>query len=171
MPRGANEPGPLVLSAERQYRATWQVRLGRAWGAAEHACAVAHACLPAPQLVFSDEFEEEGRSFGVGAKDPRWTAENMWYEGTLDFENYRSDQARGNGRRGGAAWCRQPGVAETWFSLYQIDGRCHQSCHAWPSEHHQEASLQINTTGGAAVITMEKKPSWAYVQRFTGEVW
>lgn len=73
------------------------------------------------QLVFSDEFEQEGRSFGVEAKDSRWTAENMWYEGTLDFENYRSEQ--------------------------------------------------INTTGGAAVIKLEKKESWAYVQRFNGEVW
>lgn len=33
------------------------------------------------QLVFSDEFEEAGRQFGVGEGDPRWTADRMWYAG------------------------------------------------------------------------------------------
>ena len=37
---------------------------------------------PIPQLVYSDEFDAEGRAFGVGASDPRWTAENMFYLGT-----------------------------------------------------------------------------------------
>ncbi|PSC69753.1 glycoside hydrolase family 16 [Micractinium conductrix] len=36
------------------------------------------------QLVYSDEFDAEGRAFGVGASDPRWTAENMFYLGTAD---------------------------------------------------------------------------------------
>lgn len=41
-------------------------------------CDVASPDLSTMQLVFSDEFNEEGRDFGVGAKDPRWTAERMW---------------------------------------------------------------------------------------------
>ena len=44
------------------------------------------------QLVFSDEFESPGRAFGVGAADPRWTAEHMWYAGTQDFEVYLPEQ-------------------------------------------------------------------------------
>ena len=33
----------------------------------------------APQLVFSDEFEGKDRNLAAGAKDARWTAEDMYY--------------------------------------------------------------------------------------------
>ena len=38
-------------------------------------------------LVFSDEFEEEGRTFWPG-DDPFWEAVDLWYSGTGDFEWY-----------------------------------------------------------------------------------
>ena len=41
-------------------------------------CDVESPDLSSMQLVFSDEFNAEGRDFGVGAKDPRWTAERLW---------------------------------------------------------------------------------------------
>lgn len=41
-------------------------------------CDVESPDLSSMQLVFSDEFNAEGRAFGVGAKDPRWTAERLW---------------------------------------------------------------------------------------------
>lgn len=44
-----------------------------------------------PQLVFSDEFEADGRSFGA-AGDPRWTAGAFWYGSTQDLEVYRPEQ-------------------------------------------------------------------------------
>ena len=44
------------------------------------------------QLVFSDEFETAGRSLGVGAADPRWTAERMWYAGTQNYDVYLPEQ-------------------------------------------------------------------------------
>lgn len=138
---------------------------------------------PRLQLVFSDEFEQEGRSFGVEAKDSRWTAENMWYEGTLDFENYRSEQASGTldwacpgGAARAGAWGPRLRECTPWCCA--VNRFCHQlgqyrllpfhACHRQPL---RPASLQINTTGGAAVIKLEKKESWAYVQRFNGEVW
>ena len=44
------------------------------------------------QLVFSDEFNSPGRKMGVGAGDPRWTADNLWYLGTFDEEVYTPEQ-------------------------------------------------------------------------------
>lgn len=43
-------------------------------------------------LVFSDEFEKPGRKFGVTDKDPKWTAEDMYYFPTQDVEVYKPDQ-------------------------------------------------------------------------------
>lgn len=43
-------------------------------------------------LVFSDEFQEEGRKFGVKDKDPRWTAEDIYYFPTQDIEVYKPSQ-------------------------------------------------------------------------------
>lgn len=42
-------------------------------------------------LVFSDEFETEGREFGPG-KDPYWEAADMHYYATNDLEYYHPDQ-------------------------------------------------------------------------------
>lgn len=39
------------------------------------------------ELVFSDEFEEEGRTFWPG-DDPYWEAMDFWYGATQDFEWY-----------------------------------------------------------------------------------
>ena len=39
------------------------------------------------QLVFSDEFNEEGRTFWPG-DDPYWTAVDIWYGATGDYEWY-----------------------------------------------------------------------------------
>ena len=47
------------------------------------------------QLVFSDEFNSPGRKMGVGAGDPRWTADNLWYLGTFDEEVYTPEQVGG----------------------------------------------------------------------------
>jgi hypothetical protein len=44
------------------------------------------------QLVFSDEFVEAGREFGVKAGDPRWTAQDMYYFPTTDLEVYKPEQ-------------------------------------------------------------------------------
>lgn len=43
-------------------------------------------------LVFSDEFEKEGRRFDVKARDPRWTAEDIYYFPTQDIEVYKPEQ-------------------------------------------------------------------------------
>lgn len=43
-------------------------------------------------LVFSDEFEEDNRRFDVLARDPRWTAEDMYYFPTQDVEVYKPEQ-------------------------------------------------------------------------------
>lgn len=43
-------------------------------------------------LVFSDEFEKEGREFDVQANDSRWTAENIYYFPTQDIEVYKPEQ-------------------------------------------------------------------------------
>lgn len=52
-----------------------------------------HPTPPAPQiLVFSDEFNKEGRSFKAGDKDPRWTAQDMYYFPTHDEEVYKPEQ-------------------------------------------------------------------------------
>lgn len=47
------------------------------------------------QLVFSDEFNQEGRNLSSQARDKRWTAHKMWYDATADYEVYRPEQARG----------------------------------------------------------------------------
>ena len=49
-------------------------------------------------LVFSDEFERDGRRFGQGA-DPKWVAINSYNQGTLDLEGYNEDQASTSGGR------------------------------------------------------------------------
>jgi beta-glucanase (GH16 family) len=38
-------------------------------------------------LVFSDEFNQDGRTFYPG-DDPFWTAPNIWYGATQDMEWY-----------------------------------------------------------------------------------
>lgn len=43
-------------------------------------------------LVFSDEFEEQERSFAVQDGDLRWTAEDMYYFPTGDLEVYKPEQ-------------------------------------------------------------------------------
>ncbi|CAO1624340.1 unnamed protein product [Jaminaea pallidilutea] len=42
-------------------------------------------------IVFSDEFEQEGRTFWPG-DDPFWEAVDLWYGGTGDFEWYTPEQ-------------------------------------------------------------------------------
>jgi len=43
------------------------------------------------QLVFSDEFDEDGRTFFPG-DDPHWEAEDLWYRATEDLEWYKPEQ-------------------------------------------------------------------------------
>ncbi|KIJ49083.1 glycoside hydrolase family 16 protein [Sphaerobolus stellatus SS14] len=43
-------------------------------------------------LVFSDEFNEEGRTFSAG-DDPYWEAVDLWYGATQDLEYYTPEQA------------------------------------------------------------------------------
>ena len=43
-------------------------------------------------LVFSDEFEEQGRKFGVEDQDARWTAGDLYYFPTQDIEVYKPEQ-------------------------------------------------------------------------------
>lgn len=47
-------------------------------------------------LVFSDEFEEEGRSFYPG-DDPYWEAVDLWYWGTGDYEWYSPEAVNTTG--------------------------------------------------------------------------
>ncbi|KAE8271373.1 hypothetical protein A4X09_0g983 [Tilletia walkeri] len=47
-------------------------------------------------LVFSDEFNEENRSFERGM-DPWWEAVDLWYWGTGDYERYDSRQVTTSG--------------------------------------------------------------------------
>ncbi|CBQ70858.1 related to KRE6-glucan synthase subunit [Sporisorium reilianum SRZ2] len=47
-------------------------------------------------LVFSDEFEEEGRSFWPG-DDPYWEAVDLWYWGTGDYEWYSPEAVNTTG--------------------------------------------------------------------------
>lgn len=42
------------------------------------------------ELVFSDEFETDGRSFYPG-DDPFWEAQDIWYGATKDLEWYDPD--------------------------------------------------------------------------------
>jgi hypothetical protein len=48
-------------------------------------------------LVFSDEFNTDGREFGVKARDPRWTAEDIYYFPTQDIEIYKPEQVTTSG--------------------------------------------------------------------------
>ena len=48
-------------------------------------------------LVFSDEFNTDGREFGVKARDPRWTAEDIYYFPTQDIEVYKPEQVTTSG--------------------------------------------------------------------------
>lgn len=48
-------------------------------------------------LVFSDEFNTDGREFGVKARDPRWTAEDVYYFPTQDIEVYKPEQVTTSG--------------------------------------------------------------------------
>jgi len=41
-------------------------------------------------LVFSDEFNKDGRTFYPG-DDPYWTAQDLWYGATMDYEWYDPD--------------------------------------------------------------------------------
>lgn len=53
--------------------------------------------FPSPlclQLVLSDEFTTPNQSFAAGARNPRWTAGDMWYSGTADWEAYKPEQVR-----------------------------------------------------------------------------
>lgn len=43
-------------------------------------------------LVFSDEFNQDGRKFGVKDNDTRWTAEDIYYFPTQDIEVYKPSQ-------------------------------------------------------------------------------
>ena len=56
-------------------------------------------------LVFSDEFNVPLRSFGASARDPRWTAVDLWYLPTGDEEAYKPDAVttRGGEVRGRVA--------------------------------------------------------------------
>lgn len=47
-------------------------------------------------LVFSDEFEEEGRTFWPG-DDPFWEGVNIWYGATADYEWYTPEQINTTG--------------------------------------------------------------------------
>ena len=72
------------------------------------------------QLVFSDEFNVDGRTFWPG-DDPFWEASDLWYwyEFELSFRNSLSDHVSGrhrtsNGERSGQVSCNSPkGGAET----------------------------------------------------------
>ncbi|KAE8268018.1 hypothetical protein A4X09_0g4326 [Tilletia walkeri] len=48
------------------------------------------------KLVFSDEFNEEGRTFWPG-DDPFWEAVDMWYGATLDYEWYSPEAVNTTG--------------------------------------------------------------------------
>lgn len=43
-------------------------------------------------LVFSDEFQKDYRTFGVGVGDSRWTAQDLYYFPTQDEEVYKPEQ-------------------------------------------------------------------------------
>jgi hypothetical protein len=49
--------------------------------------------------VFSDEFNTPSRAFGAGARDPRWTAVDLWYLPTGDEEAYKPDAVTTRGGR------------------------------------------------------------------------
>ncbi|KAL4420044.1 hypothetical protein ABPG77_007483 [Micractinium sp. CCAP 211/92] len=63
-------------------------------------CTGGGAPLSTLQLVLSDEFTAPNQSFAAGAGNPRWTAGNMWYSGTADWEAYKPEQVT---TEGGAA--------------------------------------------------------------------
>lgn len=118
-----------------------------------------------PQLVFSDEFAEDGRSLAVEAADPRWTSERMWYAGTEDMEVYVPDQVR--------AWVH-PGRQRLGNTPRQTRHhaclRCVALCRRRPELHAFGLPLrpQVTTADGAAVITMERGQDWGPVQRDNG---
>ncbi|KAL4448085.1 hypothetical protein ABPG75_005304 [Micractinium tetrahymenae] len=70
------------------------------------------------QLVFSEEFTEDGLAFGAAARNPRWTAESMWYSGTQDIENYQPEQVK---TRGGFAVIEME-AKTSWALSQQPDG-------------------------------------------------
>ncbi|PSC67615.1 glycoside hydrolase family 16 [Micractinium conductrix] len=73
------------------------------------------------QLVFSDEFEEEGQGLAAGEGNPRWTAGNMWYSGTEDMEVYLPEQVTTqNGSLSLAIERTSPG--SVWALSQQGDG-------------------------------------------------
>ena len=43
-------------------------------------------------LVFSDEFNQDNRKFNVESRDPRWTADDIYYFPTQDVEVYKPEQ-------------------------------------------------------------------------------
>ncbi|KAL4425109.1 hypothetical protein ABPG77_008214 [Micractinium sp. CCAP 211/92] len=70
------------------------------------------------QLVFSDEFEDDGRSLAVEAGDKRWTAERMWYAGTEDMEVYVPEQVTTSG--GAAVITMEQG--QDWGAVQRDNG-------------------------------------------------
>lgn len=45
------------------------------------------------QLVLSDEFSTDNQTFRAADGNTKWTAGNMWYSGTGDWEVYVPEQA------------------------------------------------------------------------------
>lgn len=87
--------------------------------------------LPDLQLVFSDEFEDDGRSLAVEAGDKRWTAERMWYAGTEDMEVYVPDQVGPALARVGRG-CSLPPCGLAWGTQPRRAG--HGGLHTRPGE-------------------------------------
>lgn len=70
-------------------------------------------------LVFSDEFEQEGRTFWPG-DDPYWEAVDLWYWGTGDLEWYTPGESTCISTHLAAAIAAGPDTdtdtrARTWF--------------------------------------------------------
>lgn len=95
------------------------------------------------QLVFSDEFNVDGRTFWPG-DDPFWVAEDLWYwyefeipSGTLFPTPFQADT--------------EPRMVREVVDVWQVSQRSADSAETFPRYDPQ----QVVTQGGSLVITLE----------------
>ncbi len=125
-------------------------------------------------LVFSDEFGKEGRDFSVGAGDPKWTAQDMYYYPTRDLEIYKPEQVTTKGE-----WYHLPSACPARQQIYLRSRRAHARTararvlhgHSLTPSLPPPPSAPSHThTGGFAVITMEEGVTDSFTQQPDGEL-
>jgi hypothetical protein len=81
-------------------------------------------------LVFSDEFSADGRDLSVAGRDPKWTAEDMYYYPTQDMEVYKPEQVQTRGGDAVITFVRKPDGG----NFTAMSQNCQPNCTVWEIE-------------------------------------